>query len=90
MSVKDATKKFPEEAGISRYGQPEEIAELLGSMVSQAAKRMTGTSVRMDGGEIKVFRRRRIVGAKVKDERTFRHSGLSTIWKLGVRKRSAH
>jgi 3-oxoacyl-[acyl-carrier protein] reductase len=46
-------KKFPEETGISRYGQPEEIAELLGFMVSPAAKWMTGTSVCMDGGEIK-------------------------------------
>jgi 3-oxoacyl-[acyl-carrier protein] reductase len=54
MSVEDATKKFPEEAGIGRYGQPEEIAELLGFMVSPAAKWMTGgTSVRIDGGEIK-------------------------------------
>ena len=53
MSVEDAMKRFPEEAGISRYGQPEEIAELLGFMVSPAAKWMTGTSVRMDGGEIK-------------------------------------
>lgn len=53
MSVEDAMKNFPEEAGISRYGQPEEIAELLGFMVSPAAKWMTGTSVRMDGGEVK-------------------------------------
>ena len=53
MSVEEATRKFPEEAGISRYGEPEEIAELLGFMVSPAAKWMTGTSVRMDGGEIK-------------------------------------
>jgi 3-oxoacyl-[acyl-carrier protein] reductase len=53
MSVEEATKKFPEEAGISRYGQPEEIAELLAFMVSPAAKWMTGTSVRMDGGEVK-------------------------------------
>jgi 3-oxoacyl-[acyl-carrier protein] reductase len=53
MSVEDATKKFLEEAGIIRYGQPEEIAEFLGFMVSPAAKWMTGTSVRMDGGEIK-------------------------------------
>jgi 3-oxoacyl-[acyl-carrier protein] reductase len=53
MSVDEAIKKFPEEAGISRYGQPEEIAELLGFMVSPAAKWMTGTSVRMDGGEVK-------------------------------------
>ena len=53
MSVDEAMKKFPQEAGISRYGQPEEIAELLGFMVSPAAKWMTGTSVRMDGGEVK-------------------------------------
>jgi 3-oxoacyl-[acyl-carrier protein] reductase len=53
MSVEEAMKKFPQEAGLSRYGQPEEIAELLGFMVSPAAKWMTGTSVRMDGGEVK-------------------------------------
>ena len=53
MSVEEAMKRFPEEAGISRYGQPEEIAELLGFMVSPAAKWMTGSSLRMDGGEIK-------------------------------------
>lgn len=53
MSVEEATRKFPEEAGISRYGEPEEIAELLAFMVSPAAKWMTGSSVRMDGGEIK-------------------------------------
>ena len=53
MSVEQATKQFPEEAGISRYGRPEQIADLLAFMVSPAAKWMTGTSVRMDGGEIK-------------------------------------
>jgi NAD(P)-dependent dehydrogenase (short-subunit alcohol dehydrogenase family) len=53
MTVAEAMKKFPEEAGISRYGQPEEIAELLAFMVSPMAKWMTGTSVRMDGGEVK-------------------------------------
>jgi 3-oxoacyl-[acyl-carrier protein] reductase len=53
MTIDEATKKFPEEASISRYGQPEEIAELLAFMISPAAKWMTGTSVRMDGGEIK-------------------------------------
>jgi 3-oxoacyl-[acyl-carrier protein] reductase len=53
MTVEEATKKFPEEAGISRYGQPEEIAELLAFMVSPAAKWMTGSSIRMDGGEVK-------------------------------------
>jgi 3-oxoacyl-[acyl-carrier protein] reductase len=53
LSVEEATKKFPEEAGISRYGRPEEIAELLAFMVSPEAKWMTGSSVRMDGGEVK-------------------------------------
>ena len=53
MSVEEAMREFPENVGISRYGQPEEIADLLAFMVSPAAKWMTGTSVRMDGGEIK-------------------------------------
>lgn len=53
LSVDDAMKRFPEEVGINRYGRPEEIAELLAFMVSPAAKWMTGTSVRMDGGETK-------------------------------------
>jgi 3-oxoacyl-[acyl-carrier protein] reductase len=53
MTVEEATKKFPEEAGISRYGTPEEIADLMAFLVSPAAKWLTGTSVRMDGGEIK-------------------------------------
>src|SRR5215467_4562339 len=53
MSVEEAMKQFPEKVEISRYGQPEEIADLLAFMVSPAAKWMTGTLVRMDGGEIK-------------------------------------
>ena len=36
-----------------RVHQPEEIADLLAFIVSPAAKWMTGSSVRMDGGEIK-------------------------------------
>ena len=53
LTVDEAMKKFPEEAGIARYGKPEEIADLLAFMVSPAAKWMTGASVRMDGGEVK-------------------------------------
>lgn len=53
MSVDEAMKEFPKAVGISRYGQPEEIADLLAFMVSPAARWMTGASVRMDGGEIK-------------------------------------
>jgi 3-oxoacyl-[acyl-carrier protein] reductase len=53
LTVEEAIQKFPEEAGITRFGKPEEIADLLSYLVSPAAKWMTGASVRMDGGEIK-------------------------------------
>jgi 3-oxoacyl-[acyl-carrier protein] reductase len=53
LTVEEATKAFPEEAGISRYGTPEEVADLMAFLVSPAAKWLTGTSVRIDGGEIK-------------------------------------
>ena len=53
MTVDEATARFPKEAGIARYGQPEEIAELMAFLVSPAAKWMTGSALRMDGGEVK-------------------------------------
>ena len=53
LTVEEAIKKFPEQAGISRLGKPEEVADLMAYLVSPAAKWMTGSSVRMDGGEIK-------------------------------------
>jgi 3-oxoacyl-[acyl-carrier protein] reductase len=53
LTVEEAIKKFPEEVGIARFGKPEEIADLMAFMVSPSAKWMTGTCVRMDGGEIK-------------------------------------
>ncbi|MEX3979857.1 SDR family oxidoreductase [Paraburkholderia sp. EG287A] len=53
MSVEEATAKFPAEAGIARYGMPGEIAELMAFIVSPGAHWMTGTTLRMDGGEVK-------------------------------------
>jgi 3-oxoacyl-[acyl-carrier protein] reductase len=53
LAVEEAIKKFPEQAGITRLGKPEEIVDLMSYLVSPAAKWMTGASVRMDGGEIK-------------------------------------
>lgn len=53
MTVEEATEKFPREAGIGRYGEPEEIADLMAFLVSPAAKWMTGSAIRMDGGEVK-------------------------------------
>jgi 3-oxoacyl-[acyl-carrier protein] reductase len=53
LTVEEAMEKFPEEAGIARFGKPKEIADLMAYIVSPAAKWMTGASLRMDGGEIK-------------------------------------
>jgi 3-oxoacyl-[acyl-carrier protein] reductase len=53
LTVEEAIKIFPEQAGITRFGKPEEIADLMSYLVSPAAKWMTGASIRMDGGEIK-------------------------------------
>jgi NAD(P)-dependent dehydrogenase (short-subunit alcohol dehydrogenase family) len=40
-------------AGIARYGEPGEIAELMALLVSPGARWMTGSALRMDGGEVK-------------------------------------
>lgn len=53
MTVEQATASFPKEAGIARYGEPEEIAELMAFLVSPGARWMTGSALRMDGGEVK-------------------------------------
>ena len=53
MTVEEATENFPREAGIARYGDPKEIAELMAFLVSPQARWMTGAAVRMDGGEVK-------------------------------------
>jgi NAD(P)-dependent dehydrogenase (short-subunit alcohol dehydrogenase family) len=53
MTVEEATANFPKEAGIAPYSEPEEIAELLAFLVSPGARWMTGSTLRMDGGEVK-------------------------------------
>jgi 3-oxoacyl-[acyl-carrier protein] reductase len=53
MTVEEATANFPKDAGIARYGEPEEIAELMAFLVSPGARWMTGSTLRMDGGEVK-------------------------------------
>jgi 3-oxoacyl-[acyl-carrier protein] reductase len=54
MTVEQATAKFPQDAGIARYGEPEEIAELMAFLVSPPARWMTGSTLRMDGGDFTV------------------------------------
>jgi NAD(P)-dependent dehydrogenase (short-subunit alcohol dehydrogenase family) len=53
MTAEEATANFPHEAGIARYGEPEEIAELMAFLVSPGTRWMTGSALRMDGGEVK-------------------------------------
>src|SRR5580704_6127550 len=53
LSVEEAMSRFPQQSGITRFGKPEEIADLMAYLVSPAAKWMTGAAVRMDGGETK-------------------------------------
>ncbi|KIF76848.1 short-chain dehydrogenase [Streptomyces sp. 150FB] len=53
MTVEEATETFPKKAEITRFGRPEEIADLMAFVVSPAARWMTGSTLRMDGGEVK-------------------------------------
>jgi NAD(P)-dependent dehydrogenase (short-subunit alcohol dehydrogenase family) len=53
MTVEDATAKFPRDAGIARYGTPDEIADLMAFLVAPGSHWLTGSSIRMDGGELK-------------------------------------
>jgi 3-oxoacyl-[acyl-carrier protein] reductase len=53
MTVEDALEKFPALAGITRYGKPDDIAELMAFILSPAGEWLIGAALRMDGGEVK-------------------------------------
>jgi 3-oxoacyl-[acyl-carrier protein] reductase len=53
VSLDEAKQRLLTQAGISRYGEPEDIAELMAFLVSPAARWMTGAQLRIDGGEVK-------------------------------------
>lgn len=53
MTVEEALEKFPAQAGITRYGEPEDIAEFMAFVLSPAGRWIIGSTLRMDGGEIK-------------------------------------
>jgi 3-oxoacyl-[acyl-carrier protein] reductase len=53
VTVDEAKQRVLAQAGIARYGKPEEIAELMAFLVSPAARWMTGETLRMDGNEVK-------------------------------------
>jgi 3-oxoacyl-[acyl-carrier protein] reductase len=53
ITLEEAERQFLKQAGISRFGEAEEIADVMAFVVSPAARWMTGTVLRMDGGEVK-------------------------------------
>ena len=53
IGLEEMKTRFVGSAGIERFGTPEEIADLMAFVVSPGARWMTGTVLRMDGGEIK-------------------------------------
>jgi 3-oxoacyl-[acyl-carrier protein] reductase len=55
LSFEAGAERFARETGISRYGQPEDIAALIAFLLSPPACWMTGATLRMDGGEIKAI-----------------------------------
>ncbi len=53
ISAQDAQQHFLNMADIQRFGEPEEVAELMAFLISPGAQLMTGSAIRFDGGEIK-------------------------------------
>ncbi len=53
LELDAATRAFQQEAAITRYGEPADIAELVAFLVSPQSRWLTGVAVRMDGGETK-------------------------------------
>jgi 3-oxoacyl-[acyl-carrier protein] reductase len=53
VPVEEAKQSLLSQSGIARYGEPQDIAELTAYLVSPAARWITGTQIRIDGGEVK-------------------------------------
>jgi len=53
ISIEEVKTLFLKQAGIGRFGEAEEIADVIAFAASPAARWMTGTVMRMDGGEVK-------------------------------------
>lgn len=53
ISVDEAKQGVLKQAGIARFGEAEEVADLMAYLVSPPARWLTGTVLRIDGGEVK-------------------------------------
>jgi 3-oxoacyl-[acyl-carrier protein] reductase len=53
ITLEEAKRQFLKQAGVARFGEAEEIADLMAFIVSPAARWMTGTVFRRDGGKVR-------------------------------------
>jgi 3-oxoacyl-[acyl-carrier protein] reductase len=53
VSIDEPKQESLTQAGISRYGEPQNIADLMTFPVSLAAHRMTSTQIPVEEGELK-------------------------------------
>ena len=53
ISLEEAQRMFLKQAGITRFGTAEEVAELIAFVLSPTMRWVTGTVLRIDGGEVK-------------------------------------
>lgn len=54
LSLDAAIERFAAEVGIARYGQPDDIANAIAFLFAPESFWITGTALRVDGGETKV------------------------------------
>jgi len=54
LGLDEATEKFAVEIGIARYGEPDDIANAIAFLFAPESHWMTGTALRVDGGESKL------------------------------------
>ena len=55
LSLDAATDQFATEVGIARYGQPDDVANAIAFLFAPDSHWITGTALRVDGGEAKVL-----------------------------------
>jgi 3-oxoacyl-[acyl-carrier protein] reductase len=55
LSLDAAIERFAAEVGIARYGEPEDIANAIAFLFAKDSQWITGSALRVDGGETKVL-----------------------------------